>query len=83
MGGCLKETAEKTISHLNYEKVKSGKYKVVFSADAFLSLLGAFSNLFNAQNILDKQSLSTPDSLGKQIASPSFVSATMRCTKIT
>lgn len=38
---CLKEAAEKTISHLNYEKVKSGKYRVVFSADAFLSLLGA------------------------------------------
>lgn len=68
--GCLKETAEKTISHLNYEKVKSGKYRVVFSPDAFLSLLGAFSNLFNAQNILDKQSLSTPESLGTQIASP-------------
>lgn len=68
--GCLKETAEKTISHLNYEKVKTGKYTVVFSADAFLSLLGAFSNLFNAQNILDKQSLSTPESLGTQIASP-------------
>ncbi|MBV8887063.1 MAG: TldD/PmbA family protein [Chroococcidiopsidaceae cyanobacterium CP_BM_RX_35] len=67
--GCLKETAEKTISHLNYEKVKSGKYRVVFSPDAFLSLLGAFSNIFNAQNILDKQSLSTPDSLGQQIAS--------------
>jgi PmbA protein len=42
---------------------------VVFSPDAFLSLLSAFSNLFNAQNILDKQSLSTPDSLGKPIAS--------------
>jgi PmbA protein len=68
--GCIKETVEKTISHLNYEKVKSGKYCVVFSPDAFLSLLGAFSNLFNAQNILDKQSLSTPDDLGKQIASP-------------
>lgn len=70
INGCLKETAEKTISHLNYEKVKSGKYLVVFSAEAFLSLLGAFSNLFNAQNILDNQSLSTPESLGKQIASP-------------
>ncbi len=70
MHGCLKETAEKTISHLNYKKVKSGKYRVIFSPDAFLSLLGAFSNLFNAQNILDKQSLSTPESLGKQIASP-------------
>jgi PmbA protein len=67
---CLKETTEKTISHLNYKKVKSGKYRVVFSADAFLSLLGAFSNLFNAQSILDNQSLSTPDSLGTQIASP-------------
>jgi PmbA protein len=68
--GCLKEAAEKTISHLNYEKVKSGKYRVVFSPEAFLSLLGAFSNLFNAQSILDKQSLSTPESLGTSIASP-------------
>jgi PmbA protein len=68
--GCLKETIDKTISHLNYEKIPTGKYQVVFSPDAFLSLLGAFSNLFNAQSILDKQSLSTPESLGTQIASP-------------
>ncbi len=68
--GCIQETTEKTISHLNYEKVKSGKYTVVFSPEAFLSLLGAFSNLFNAQSILDKQSLSTPDDIGKEIASP-------------
>ena len=66
---CIDEAAEKTISHLNYEKVPSGKYTIVFSPDAFLSLLGAFSNLFNAQNILDNQSLSTPESLGTQIAS--------------
>ncbi len=70
INGCLKKAADKTISHLNYEKVKSGKYQVVFSPEAFLSLLGAFSNVYNAQNILDKQSLSTPESLGKQIASP-------------
>ncbi|WP_414565427.1 MULTISPECIES: TldD/PmbA family protein [unclassified Anabaena] len=70
INGCIKETAEKTISHLNYEKIKSGKYRVIFSPDAFLSLLGAFSNLFNAQSILDKQSLSNPDDLGKQIAAP-------------
>ena len=70
IAGCLQETTEKTVSHLNYTKVKSGKYRVVFSAEAFLSLLGAFSNLFNAQNILDKQSLSTPETLGTQIASP-------------
>lgn len=68
--GCLKEAVEKTISHLNYQKIKSGKYRVVFSPEAFLSLLGAFSNLFNAQSILDNQSLSTPDSLGSQIATP-------------
>lgn len=68
--GCIQEAATKTISHLDYEKIKSGKYTVVFSGEAFLSLLGAFSNIFNAQNILDKQSLSTPESLGSQIASP-------------
>lgn len=68
--GCLQEAAEKTISHLDYQKIKSGKYRVVFSPEAFLSLLGAFSNLFNAQSILDHQSLSNPDALGTQIATP-------------
>lgn len=68
--GCLAEAAEKTISHLNYDKIKTGKYLVAFSPEAFLSLFGAFSNLFNAQSILDRQSLSTPDSLGTAIASP-------------
>lgn len=68
--GCLKEAAEKTISHLNYDKVKTGKYRIVFSPEAFLSLIGAFSNLFNAQSILDNQSLSTVESLGTTIASP-------------
>jgi PmbA protein len=70
--GCIDETKEKTISHLNYQKIASGKYRVVFSAKAFLSLLYAFSNLFNAQNILDKQSLSTPESIGTEIASPAL-----------
>ena len=68
--GCVAETAEKTISHLNYNKIKSGKYLVIFSPEAFLSLISAFSSLFNAQSILDKNSLSTPESLGNQIASP-------------
>ncbi len=67
---CIDEAAEKTISHLDYQKVKSGKYTIVFSPEAFLSLLSVFSNLFNAQSILDNQSLSTPESLGTQIASP-------------
>ncbi|MEA5533421.1 TldD/PmbA family protein [Crocosphaera sp. XPORK-15E] len=66
--GCLKEVTEKTISHINYQSIPSGKYRVVFSSKAFLSLISAFSNLFNAQNILDKQSLSNPDSLGTEVA---------------
>lgn len=67
---CLQEATEKTISHLDYRKIDSGKYPVVFSAEAFLSLLDAFSNLFNAQSILDNRSLSTAESLGTQIAAP-------------
>jgi PmbA protein len=67
---CIAEAAAKTISHLNYRSIPTGKYTVVFSGEAFLSLLGAFSNIFNAQSILDKQSLSQPDSIGKTIASP-------------
>jgi PmbA protein len=68
--GCLTEAVDKTLSHLDYTKIKTGKYRVVFSGEAFLSLINAFSNLFNAQNVLDHQSLSTPESLGTQIASP-------------
>lgn len=67
---CFEETLAKTLSHLDYQPIKSDKYMVVFSGEAFLSLLGAFSNLYNAQNILDKKSLSTAESLGQQIASP-------------
>ncbi|WP_373542375.1 TldD/PmbA family protein [Chamaesiphon sp.] len=67
---CIDEVAEKTISHLDYKKVATGKYTIVFSPKAFLSLMGAFSNLFNAQSILDNQSLSKLESLGTQIASP-------------
>ncbi|MEL6262045.1 MAG: TldD/PmbA family protein [Cyanobacteria bacterium J06626_6] len=67
---CVKEAAEKTISHLDYEKIASGKYPVVFSAEAFLSLLSAFSNMYNAQSVLDNRSLSTVESLGTEVASP-------------
>ena len=67
--GCTKEAAEKTISHIDYEKIESGKYPVVFSAEAFLSLLSAFSNMYNAQSVLDNRSLSTKESIGTQVAS--------------
>ncbi len=68
--GCLKEATEKTLSHLDYEKIPSGKYRVVFSAEAFLSLIGAFGNLYNAQSVLDNRSLSTAASIGTPVASP-------------
>ncbi|MGB7485906.1 MAG: TldD/PmbA family protein [Phormidesmis sp.] len=69
---CVQEAAEKTISHLDYEKITSGKYPVVFSAEAFLSLLSAFSNMYNAQSILDNRSLSTAESIETEVASPSL-----------
>lgn len=67
---CIQEATDKTLSHLDYQKIDSGKYPIVFSAEAFLSLLDAFSNMFNAQSILDNRSLSTAASLGTQVASP-------------
>lgn len=69
---CAKEAVDKTLSHLNYERIESGKYQVVFSASAFLDLLGAFSNAFDAQRVLDKQSLSKQEHLQTQIASDLF-----------
>ncbi|WP_448525898.1 TldD/PmbA family protein [Parathermosynechococcus lividus] len=70
INGCIEEVADKTIRHLDYAPIPSGQYPVLFSPQAFLSLLNAFSNLFNAQNILDRQSLSSPDSLHQAIAAP-------------
>jgi PmbA protein len=66
---CVTETAEKTISHLDYAPIATGRYRVCFSPEAFLDLLGAFSNLFNAQQVLDRQSLSSVDNLGQPLAS--------------
>jgi PmbA protein len=68
--GCIAETSEKIVSHLNYDKIKTGKYRVVFSPQAMLKLVRAFGNMYNAQSVLDKQSLSTAESLGQAIASP-------------
>ena len=68
--GCLQEATDKTLSHLDYQKIESGKYRIVFSPEAFLSLVRAFGNLYNAQSILDKRSLSTAESLNTPIASP-------------
>ena len=68
--GCIDEAAELTISHLDYAPIDTGSYTCVFSPDAFLDLIGAFSNIFNARAVLDGLSLSNRDSLGQQLAVP-------------
>ncbi|NBX18191.1 MAG: TldD/PmbA family protein [Proteobacteria bacterium] len=68
LSAVAKTASELLVSHLKPIKISSGQYPVIFSGRAFLDLLGAFSNLFSAQNILDRQSLHTKDSLGQQIA---------------
>jgi PmbA protein len=42
----------------------------VFSPEAFLDLIGAFSSLFNARAVLDGVSLSSRESLGQRLAVP-------------
>jgi len=67
---CINEAASKTISHLNYEPIDTGKYLVCFKPEAFLELIGSFSNMFNARAVLDGVSLSQKETLGEQICSP-------------
>jgi PmbA protein len=68
--GCVNEAAERTISHLDYAPIDTGRYTCVFSPEAFLDLVGAFSNLFNARAVLDGVSLSHRDSIGETLAVP-------------
>tara|TARA_B100000212_G_scaffold334584_1_gene305492 strand:+ start:1962 stop:3314 length:1353 start_codon:yes stop_codon:yes gene_type:complete len=72
INACIDEAADKTISHLNYSIVETGKYKVCLSPEAFLTLLNAFSSMFNARSIIDGVSISNKDSIGEIIASPSL-----------
>ena len=68
--GCIAEAAERTISHLDYAPIDTGRYTCVFSPEAFLDLIGAFASLFNARAVLDGVSLSSRESLGQQLAVP-------------
>ena len=70
IAGCIDEAAERTISHLDYAPIDTGRYTCVFSPEAFLDLIGAFSSLFNARAVLDGLSLSNRESLGQQLAVP-------------
>ncbi|MAS28672.1 MAG: peptidase C69 [Synechococcus sp. TMED187] len=68
--GCVDEAAQRTMSHLNYQPIDTGRYLVCFTPEAFLDLLGAFSSLMNARAILDGVSLSDADSIGSRLAVP-------------
>ncbi|QEY31771.1 TldD/PmbA family protein [Synechococcus sp. RSCCF101] len=68
--GCVAEAAERTISHLDYAAIDTGRYLVCFGPEAFLDLMGAFSSLFNARAVLDGVSLTRRESLGQPLAVP-------------
>jgi PmbA protein len=70
IAGCIEEAAARTIAHLDYAPIATGRYTCVFSPEAFLDLIGAFSSLFNARAVLDGVSLSHRDSLGEALAVP-------------
>jgi PmbA protein len=70
VAGCVTEAAERTIAHLDYAPIRTGRYTCVFSPEAFLDLIGAFSSMFNARAVLDGVSLSRRESLGEQLAVP-------------
>ena len=67
---CIDEAAIKTTKHLDYQPIKTDKYLVCMMPEAFLDLIEAFSNIFNARSILDGVSLSNKDSIGNIISSP-------------
>lgn len=72
VAGCIAEAAERTIAHLDYAPIDTGRYTCVFRPEAFLDLIGAFSSLFNARAVLDGVSLSSRESLGQPLAVPFF-----------
>ncbi len=65
---CISEASTKTISHLNYSSIRTDKYLICFSPEAFLTMVNAFSSIFNARSIIDGVSLSNKDSIGQQIS---------------
>lgn len=70
ISGCIDEAASLTISHLDYAPISTGHYLCVFSPEAFLDLIGAFSGMFSARAVLDGVSLSTRESLGQPLSVP-------------
>ena len=69
---CIIEASRKTIAHLNYAPIKTGKYLVCLSPEAFLTMINAFSSIFNARSIIDGVSLSSKNSIGEMISIPAL-----------
>ena len=65
---CIKEASNKTIAHLNYSSISTDKYLICFSPEAFLTMINAFSSIFNARSIIDGVSLSNKNSIGEKIS---------------
>ena len=70
IAGCVDEAVVRTVSHLAYQPIETGTYTVCFTPEAFLSLLGAFSSMFNARSVLDGVSLSKRESINESLAVP-------------
>ena len=70
IAGCINEAVDRTVSHLAYQPIETGTYNVCFTPEAFLSLIGAFSSIFNARSVLDGVSLSKRESIGETLAVP-------------
>ena len=69
---CIKEASQKTIAHLDYSSIKTGKYLVCLSPEAFLTMVNSFSSIFNARSIIDGVSLSNKNSIGDLISIPAL-----------
>ena len=69
---CINEASKKTVAHLDYSSIKTGKYLVCLSPEAFLTLVNAFSSIFNARSVIDGVSLSNKNSIGDLISIPAL-----------
>ena len=69
---CIKEASQKTIAHLDYSSIKTAKYLVCLSPEAFLTMINSFSSIFNARSIIDGVSLSNKNSIGDLISIPAL-----------
>jgi len=69
---CIKEASRKTIAHLNYSSIKTGKYLICLAPEAFLTMMNAFSSMFNARSIIDGVSLSNKNSIGEILSIPAL-----------